>query len=110
MIIDRVGHTTIITQEKASTIELVKKLDVLYERHKNQNIIVVLTGIKPIPVSDVVEFLQLSRSHKANKQSFVIVNNKVALDDLPDDLVVVPTLQEAHDLIEMEVIERDLGF
>ena len=25
-------------------------------------------------------------------------------------LVVVPTLQEAHDIIEMDEIERDLGF
>ena len=29
---------------------------------------------------------------------------------MPDEICVVPTLQEAHDIIEMEDIERDLGF
>jgi hypothetical protein len=29
---------------------------------------------------------------------------------MPDEIVVVPTLQEAYDIIEMEEIERDLGF
>jgi hypothetical protein len=27
-----------------------------------------------------------------------------------EELVIVPTLQEAFDIIEMEEIERDLGF
>jgi hypothetical protein len=29
---------------------------------------------------------------------------------VPDKLTVVPSLLEAHDIIEMEEIERDLGF
>ncbi len=29
---------------------------------------------------------------------------------MPDEIVVVPTMQEAYDIIEMEDIERDLGF
>jgi len=29
---------------------------------------------------------------------------------MPDEIVVVPTMQEAYDIIEMEEIERDLGF
>jgi len=39
-----------------------------------------------------------------------MVSNKVNLDDVPEALVVVPTIQEAHDMIEMEDMERDLGF
>ena len=30
--------------------------------------------------------------------------------DLPDDWIIVPTLGEAEDFIEMERIDRDLGF
>ena len=30
--------------------------------------------------------------------------------DLPETWVVVPTLEEAHDFIELERIQRDLGF
>lgn len=110
MIIDQNGNTSIITQEKATVIELVKKLQALYPKFKNNNIIVNLTTLKPIQVHDIVEFLVLSNTHRANKHSFVIVTNKIDLDEVPDEVVVVPTLQEAYDIIEMEDMERDLGF
>ena len=110
MIFDTDGNTTIITQEKASTLELVKKLEVLYERFKNDNLIVNLTSLNKIPSGQIVEFLQISNKHRKAKHSFVIVTDKVELDEMPDEIVVVPTLQEAYDIIEMEEIERDLGF
>ncbi len=110
MIIDKEDNITIITQEKVSIIELVKKMNILYERYKNDNIIVNLTSLDKISLNKIVEFLQISNKHRSSKHSFVIVTNKVNLDDIPDELVVVPTLQEASDIIEMEEIERDLGF
>ncbi|WP_298346047.1 ribonuclease Z [uncultured Algibacter sp.] len=110
MIFDQVGNTSIITQEKATVIELVKKLHALYPKFKNNNIIVALTSLDSITKAEIVEFLDLSKTHKAAKHSLVIVSNKINLDIIPDDLVVVPTLQEAHDIIEMEDMERDLGF
>lgn len=110
MIIDKDGSITIITQEKTSIIELVKKLDVVYNRYKNDNIIVSLTSLKPISLQEIVEFLQLSNTHRKSKHSFVIVSDKVNLEEMPDEIVVVPTVQEAYDIIEMEDIERDLGF
>jgi len=39
-----------------------------------------------------------------------LVCNAIDLDDTPEEIVVVPTLQEAFDIIEMEEMERDLGF
>lgn len=110
MIFDSEGTTTIITQEEASIIELVKKLEVLYERFKNDNVIVSLTSLNKIPLEHIVEFLHISKKHRKAKHSFVIVTDKVNLDDIPSEIIVVPTLQEAHDIIEMEEIERDLGF
>jgi signal recognition particle receptor subunit beta len=109
MIFDKDGNISIITQEKTSTIELVKKLDVLYDRFKNNNVIVCLTSLKPIPLSDIVEFLQISNKHRKAKHSFVIVTNKIDLNITPDEIVVVPTMREAYDIIEMEEMERDLG-
>jgi hypothetical protein len=110
MIFDREGNISIITQERASITELAKKLQVLYNRFKNDNIIVNLTSLRPLISQDVIEFLQISNQHRNAKHSFVIVTNKVNVDDMPDELVVVPTLQEAYDVIEMEDMERDLGF
>lgn len=110
MIFDKDENITIITQEKATIIELVKKLDVLYERFKNDNVIINLTSLKPIPLTDIVEFLQISNKHRRAKHSFVIVTDKTNLDETPDEIVVVPTIKEAYDIIEMEEMERDLGF
>ncbi|WP_299554266.1 ribonuclease Z [Seonamhaeicola sp.] len=110
MIFDQNGNITIVTQEKATTIELVKKLQALYPKFKNNNIIVSLTTLDQISLEEIVEFLQISNTHRAAKHSFVIVTNKVDFDDMPDEIVVVPTLQEAYDIIEMEEMERDLGF
>jgi hypothetical protein len=110
MIIDQDGSISIITQEKATIIELVKKIQALYPKFKNNNIIVALSSLNKLGLQDVVEFLELSNTHKATKHSFVIVSDKVDLDLVPVEIVVVPTIQEAYDIIEMEEMERDLGF
>ena len=55
-------------------------------------------------------FLKSSNDHRGDNKSFVIVNDTINIDTVPDELMVVPTLQEAKDVIQMEDIERDLGF
>ena len=110
MILSQDGNISIITQEKATIIELVKKIEALYPRFRNNNIIVNLTSLGAIKVQEIIEFLQISNRHRGSGQSFVIVTNKVEIDESLDEIVVVPTLQEAYDIIEMEEMERDLGF
>jgi len=109
MIIDKNGNISIITQEKATIIELVKKLQTLYPKFKNNDIIVALTSLEVLSAKEIVEFLQISNMHRVQKHSFVIVSNKIDLDEAPDEILIVPTLQEAYDIIEMEEMERDLG-
>ena len=110
MLIDQDGTISIITQEKATIIELVKKIQVLYPKFKKNNIIVSLSSLNTLSLQDIIEFLEVSNSHRSSKQSFVIVSDKIDLDTVPDEIVVVPTIQEAYDIIEMEEMERDLGF
>jgi len=110
MIIDNNNNITIVTQEKASIVELVKKLQVVYPRYQNNNVVINLTSLGAISKSDVVEFLGISNQHRDGRHSFVLVSNKIEQDNIPDRLIIVPTLQEAFDIIEMEEIERDLGF
>lgn len=110
MIVDRDGNITIITQEKASVKTLVNNIEQDYDTYKNYHIIVNLSSLEKISLEDIIEFLRLSNNHRGDKKSFVIVTEKVDLDQMPDELAIVPTLQEAHDIIEMEDIERDLGF
>lgn len=110
MIFDKQGNISIITQESASIVTLTQRLTERYEKIKEDNIIVNLFSLDKISPNDLLEFLSLSRKHKEAKHSFVIVTNKLSADDIPEELMVVPTLQEAFDIIEMEEIERDLGF
>jgi hypothetical protein len=49
--------------------------------------------------------------HKETKSSFIVLANGIHLEELEEQgMNVAPTLTEAEDLMEMEAIERDLGF
>jgi hypothetical protein len=110
MIFNKESSTTIITQEKTTVIEFVKGLEDKYTSLENDNIIVNLFSLEQISVDDINEFLRISNMHKAAKHSFVIVTNKISYDEALSRITIVPTLQEAYDLVEVEEIERDLGF
>lgn len=110
MIFDKQGTITIITQESVSIQTFIERFDKAYSKIKEDNIIINLFSLDDdITLDNVLEFYQISNNHKNNNKSFVIVTDSVSYDDLPDDLVIVPTFQEALDIIEMDEIERDLG-
>ncbi len=108
MIFDKEGTTTLISQENISLAVFLKNLNKAYPTLKNDHLVVNLFSFVKLTAGDVLEFLTLSNTHRAAKKSFVLVTNKVSYDELPDEICVVPTIQEARDLIEMEEIERDL--
>ena len=60
--------------------------------------------------SDLLLFLTVANDHKTNGISFVVICNGIGIEEIPDELNLVPSLIEAEDLLEMEAIERDLGF
>lgn len=82
----------------------------VFDQFASKNVVLDLSKYDKAKLSDLLSFLELSNSHRATKQSFVIINAAIAIDEIPEELMVVPTLQEAVDVIEMEEIERDLGF
>jgi len=76
--------------------------------YKDKNIIIDLeeTELRP---SEIIPFESLAVLQKKQKKSFVIVAD-IDFDEVSEEIIVVPTLQEGFDIIEMEEIERDLGF
>lgn len=108
MIFDKEENITIIIQEKSTVVELVKKMQSTYPKFKNDHVIVNLSVMAKVTLADITEFLDLSKQHRHTKRSFVIVTDKVELGAIPNELIVVPTLKEAYDVIELEEIERDL--
>ncbi len=79
-------------------------------KYQKNNIAVNLLKNNSFYLEDLLLFLTVSSSHRSNNKSFVIINNTINPDSIPDEFVVVPTLKEAIDIIEMEEIERELGF
>ncbi len=77
---------------------------------KDQNIVVNLKSASNVASKELLSFLELSNVHRNDNKSFVLVTDAVGIDELPEELVVVPTLQEAEDMIQMDEIQRDLGF
>jgi hypothetical protein len=69
-----------------------------------------LTHDKNLSLEDVKSFSELIKLHKKQKKSIVLVADSVNFNAVPKTIILVPTLLEAHDIIEMEEIERDLGF
>lgn len=110
MIVTTEGNISIITHERLSLEALLAAMNDQYEILKNDNIIVDLFSITPIQPETLNIFLSISNKHRANDHSFVLVYKDVNINEISDELIVVPTLQEAKDIIEMEEIERDLGF
>jgi len=108
MIFDKDGTTTIIFQENISLQEFLKNLNKGYSKVKNDNIIVNLFSFSDLTAGDILEFLQISNEHRGQRKSFVLVTDKVSFEEVPEEICVVPTIQEANDIIEMEEIERDL--
>jgi len=110
MITDKEGNVTTVLQENISLDKFIANFRDVYPKIKNDHIIVNLFSFAKLTSNDVLEFLELSDAHRKTNKSFVLVTGKVSYDEVPDKICVVPTIQEAKDIVEMEEIERDLDF
>lgn len=110
MKVQQKGHTTTIKDTQGNILSFLEKVTHEHNSFKSQNLILDVTHDKNVNMKDIKAFSDLSKLHKKSKKSFVIVAEDLDYNDVPVKLTVVPTLLEAHDIIEMEEIERDLGF
>ena len=100
----------LIADEKDNMCGFADFLSRIFDQFESQNLVIDLSKYTEANLQDLLCFLELSNSHRATKRSFVIVNHSLPADEIPVEHVVVPTLQEAEDVVQMEEIERDLGF
>jgi hypothetical protein len=110
MKVDQKEHTIVIKDTQGDFTSFLMKVTHQYKTFEKHNIIIDLSYHKNLNVKDIKLFLPLSEQHKKAKKSFVIVVSDIDYNAVPDTLTVVPSLLEANDIIEMEEIERDLGF
>ena len=111
MIINTSETFTVLKDQKDSIEDFAKFLSrSIPASFQDQNLIIDLLSYTNLSLDQLLLFIELSSKHRMLKHSFVIVNSALDPDILPNEIVVVPTLVEAQDVIEMEEIERDLGF
>ncbi len=110
MKVEHKGHTTIIKDTQGEVQSFLQKLTAEHHSFAGQNLILDLTHDKNLTLNDVITFADLSKTHRKGKKSLVIAVENIDFNKVPAKLIAVPSVQEAHDIIEMEEIERDLGF
>ena len=104
------GHTTVLIDTHGDCGLFLDKVTTQHLSYINQNLILDVTHDKSTTIQSIRAFTDLSKLHCKGKKSFVIVAENIDFNSLPKSLVVVPSVLEAHDIIDMDEIERDLGF
>jgi hypothetical protein len=104
------GHTTVIKDTQGDFQLFLNNITNQHESYKHQNLILDVTHDKSTTIQSIKAFTELSKMHCKGNKSFVIVAENIDFNAVPKSLVVVPSVIEAHDIIDMDEIERDLGF
>jgi len=110
MKVEQKGHSVCIKDTQGDLISFLMKVTHEYKTFEKHNIIIDIRIYKNLSVKEINSFMPLSKIHKKAKKSFVVVTSDIDHNAISDKLAVVRSIQEAHDIIEMEEIERDLGF
>jgi len=88
-----------------------EKITKQYNSYKHTNLIIDISTIKKLTKGEITILNKLSDQHKKEKKSFVVVvNENFDFNQTTGKVMFVPTIQEAHDIVDIEEIERDLGF
>jgi hypothetical protein len=109
MKVEEKGHTTIIKDTQGDLASFLLKLghETSFSKH---NLIIDLSSYERLVAKDILLFNDFYKKHKKGKKSLVIVASEFDFNSDTKNIIVVPSVLEAHDIIEMEEIERDLGF
>lgn len=110
MISEEHENYTLLKDERDDIKDFALFLDRIYDQFQGKNLVIDLLQYDQASLMDMISFLELSNKHRATKHSFVMVNTALSIDEVPEELMIVPTIHEAQDVIGMEEMERELGF
>lgn len=110
MILEKKEMFTLISLDENSFTEFYNSFLIEEKKRQKENLIIQVSNNSNTSNKDFLLFLEIATQKKKNGTSFILVNSKIDADDFPENFNVATTLQEAEDIIEMEAIERELGF
>lgn len=90
-------------------LEFIKEFNENYANFRDVNLILDFSNNINIELEEILLLSPEGQNHKKHNKSFVVVYTNIDIERMSDDLIMVPTFQEAEDVIEIEEIERDLG-
>ncbi|MFO7719796.1 MAG: ribonuclease Z [Gillisia sp.] len=99
----------ILKDEKGDLAGFAGELTKRHSDFKEYNLVIDLLEHKNLDPEQLLMFLEIATIHLNEEKSFVIVRDNIDIDKVPEDLIVVPTLREAEDVINMDELQRELG-
>ncbi|QTE22309.1 hypothetical protein [Polaribacter cellanae] len=110
MQIDKKENYILISSDENSFEEFYNAFLQKENEFEKEHLVLHISDDINISTANFLLFLKIAEQKNNNGTSFVIINSVVNVDELPEHLNIVPTLIEAEDILEMENIERELGF
>jgi len=108
MLIEKKDNHTVITAQDDCDQQFYINVKNKIKGFPKEHIIVDFSKLDSVKLDDVLQFFDIANEKRESQTSFIIVASGISIDDIPDELNVAPTLNEAHDVLEMDAIERDL--
>lgn len=110
MKIDQNSKYTLLHSDEENIEYFLEKLNNELDNLEKEHIIVTFSDDFKRKKEDLLLFLDIAVHKKELGTSFVIVYTDINADDYPENFNIVPTLTEAEDILDMEAMERELGF
>ncbi len=99
---------TLITPDEKTLVEFINLFEKNYNSTSKEHVIINFSENFNIEAPEIKLFLDIANSFRENGTSFVLIVNDIDIDAIPDEINVVPTFEEAIDILEIDAIERDL--
>lgn len=100
---------SLLSPQNESFTDFFSALTSTVDQLQNQNIVVDLLSYTDLQIDELTKLSPFSAAHLERQKSFIILNANLPIDQVPEELAVVPTLQEAEDYIQMDELQREFG-
>ncbi|CAL2090566.1 hypothetical protein [Tenacibaculum sp. 190524A02b] len=100
----------LITSKESSFETFFNEFEKKHTELKENHVVIQISSENNFDEENILVFLKYADLQQQNNKSFIVVCNDVNVDNFPESFNIVPTIVEAKDVIEMEDIQRDLGF
>lgn len=108
MHIEKKDNYTVITPKTSADQSFFEAFSLQKEKLGKEHVILDFSDNFNITLQDILLYLNIAIDARKNGTSFVIICTGVHIDEIPDEISLVPTLNEAEDILQMDEIERDL--